>query len=684
MDRRNVLRLFANTMIFSLWQPWQFVTRALAAGRPRQLFFEPEELERIRANAETALLRPYIQECLEADIAADRKFIKGAAHSRDLIGDMRRLINLLRREGVVYLVTQDQSRKDLLLDTIEVIMQMPKWDYFLDGENRTFGLQRAPGVTIALLFAQEVLGSALDQKLRGELLTQIAEKGCVPSYRALWGMEHKAETVGWHFDPEYIANYEITMRRWPQILDRTNLKAIPIAGLGMGAMALEGIDRRADEWLRLAVHSAKEYLELFAKDGSYFEGLSYADYSMRNLFIFFETHMKLHGDIDWYDMMNFAGFTEFLVCMQAGRQADADVPDIVNFSDAKMSFHLSVPLWVAMHGKDPLALYAAEQFSAYNYFTDIIWYRSSNAQKAAPPQASLKNKRFDLDWIVCRTGWDPDDSVIAFRSGKPSNHEHADRNSFFFKAYGERLLTDHVGAAYDWRDKAWLLRLTEAHNAVLIDGKGHQYHTGVEGTNSSLAEAKVVRFVDRGDVVWWCSDATQAYQLMQDDVRSVMRSVLFIKPDLLVLFDHIEKNRVPSTVALRFHPDNRDGKAKLTAGSGARFEITRPKAALLAQSFSDAPLQVEFGTLDVPPNVRMYASDGAFEKYKGDAIFPFAEISSAKAKQVQIATVLVARPKGRGGWPKIQMRRDEHLWSVKIGERDIQINASGHVPEFFI
>ena len=33
------------------------------------------------------------------------------------------------------------------------------------------------------------------------------------------------------------------------------------------------------------------------------------------------------------------------------------------------------------------------------------------------------------DWVVSRTGWEAADTVVAFRSGGPANHEHADRNA---------------------------------------------------------------------------------------------------------------------------------------------------------------------------------------------------------------------------------------------------------------
>src|SRR5690606_4175969 len=213
--------------------------------------------------------------------------------------------------------------------------------------------------------------------------------------------------------------------------------------------------------------------------------------------------------------------------------------DVINISDARRTVYPCVPAWIARHCDDPLAQHVAIEFSDPGYLSDFLWYNPDLPSE--PPTDDLLNKRFDLDWIVARTGWADDDTVVSFRSGGPMTHEHADRNSIIVKAFGERLLTDHFGASYDPALPHWLLRLTEAHNAVLVDGRGHQYHNGEEGTNASLSEAHIVAWNDGGGIVSWSSDATQAYKLVDDDVARVVRSVLFVKPGLLVIVDGLEK-----------------------------------------------------------------------------------------------------------------------------------------------
>jgi hypothetical protein len=120
---------------------------------------------------------------------------------------------------------------------------------------------------------------------------------------------------------------------------------------------------------------------------------------------------------------------------------------------------------------------------------------------------------------------------------------------------------------------------------VLIDGRGHQYHNGEEGTNESQAAARLRQYEDEGDHVWWVSDATPAYRLVDDDVVRVQRMVLFARPDVVVLLDQVEKRATPSTVALRFFPDNRDGAAQLSI-DGSGFRVERPRARLYGNVYA--------------------------------------------------------------------------------------------------
>jgi hypothetical protein len=546
--------------------------------------------------------------------------------SLNVVRDFAATLNALTNQAAVYTLAPDAALRDALLHGVEACLAMPSWDFMLDGET-PIGVQRASLAAERLLFTREALGDAMPPDLDAALHAAIAEKGALPCYRAILGMNAPDETPGWRFDDLHQSRYAADLRRWPALFSENNLRAIPTMGLGIAALALRGRDPRAELWLDAAVSSARRVLGLLSADGSYFEGISYVDYMYRSLFSFLDAHQRLDGSVDWGAQAPFEGVARFILTMQAGTNADGS-PDVVNISDSSYGVAPCIPAWIAARTGSGLAQFAALNTSRPSHFLDLLWVEP--ARPATAPSARLHNVRTDLDWVVCRTGWAPDDAVLAFRSGGPANHEHADRNSLFFKIHGERLLTDLHGAAYDWRLPTWLLRLTEAHNAVLVDGRGHQYHNGEEGTNAGLARAEIVRYEDHGDRVWWCSDATHGYRLVNPDVARVRRTVIYAKPGTVVLFDEVETTEADSRASVRFFPDNRDGAALVDA-HGEGFSIRRPRAWLLATVAARAAAMpaVEVQRLDLD------AEHG---------VFPFAEVSTEGARRHEIVTMLSAYP----------------------------------------
>ena len=661
MHRRDLLKSGGSALALSAVVPFPFAL----PKRADRLFFAPEAVGQIRANARSPLLRPLYEAWEAAGTEALYAAVEKVEATGNIVYDFGSAMDTLSQVAVLHLVEPTERREAALLDAIRATVAFPKWDFFFDGD-AVIGIQRASMATTRLLFAREVLGGALGADLDRQLLDAIAEKGCLPCYRTIIGMDHPETVVGWRFDDEHASLYEIDMRRWPQILGAVNLRAVPTMGLGLGALALRGRDRRAGLWLDTAVSSAKRFLDFVSADGSYFEGLSYVDYSFRTLFAFLDAHERIEGTVDWAKQANFEGVARFILVMQAGRR-EGEL-DIVNFSDAGRSVFPCVPSWIARKTGSGLAQWVAERVSQPGLYLDFLWYEPE--RDATPPPPALKNARLDLDWVVARSGWEADDAVLAFRSGGPANHEHADRNSFFYKAYGERLLTDHFGAAYDWRQPKWLLRLTEAHNAVLVDGRGHQYHGGEEGTNESQAEATLIRYEDDGDRVWWTSDATPAYALVDADVARVRRTVLFAKPDVVVLLDQIGKESTPSRAAVRFFPDNRDEAAALETGAGT-FTIRRPKATLHGWTFARAPLALTTDRLDLDPEWGVY---------------PYVEVGAEPGRVHEVVTVLVARPAGGGPAPTPEVQPDGDGWMLAVGEVRARIGsvdggALGPVPD---
>jgi len=636
-----------------------FATPA-ADSAGRRLFFDPADLPRIRSNTRTPLLKPLYAEWSANPPTRLGEFLDTFEASGNIVRDFLNVVRELARSSFIQLVEPTRARERSLLEGIERIIARPYWDYFRDGPDEVIGIHRASFATVRRLFVREVLGDAISADLDKRLLAAIADKGCLPCYRTIYDMENPETVRGWDFDPEHAGFYDITMERWPMILGANNLRAAPTGALGLGALALQGHDPRADAWLRAAVYSGERFLKLLSADGSYFEGLSYLSYSLRTMLPFIQAHRNLVGDVDWLGKVNFDGMLDYIMTMQMGKREDG-LPDIVNFSDARNSVFPGAISLIGTYTGNPLAGYAAREAGKPTWIYDFLWYRPNAPAK--PPRPALLNMRNDLDWIICRSGWKADDSVLAFKSGGPANHEHADRNHITFKARGERLLNDHFGAAYDRRDPGWKMRLTRAHNAVLVDGKGHPYIDGIEGTNDSKAYANILAYEDHGDIVWWTSDASAAYILDNYHLTQVLRTVLFAKPDVLVVMDQIRLRYRAQSADVRFYPDNADGAAKLTV-DGDRFMLERPKARLHGLVASNTGAVPRLSRLDVP------AETGNF---------PCVEVHSPVALDHTLVSVLAV---GSGNaTPELKASEGKDgAWSVEAGDFKAVLEVTARQP----
>ncbi len=676
MNRREFTRLGGASLVFGGVSASGLGKIALPPERSRRVFFQDSDIPRIRANARTILLGPKFREWASRSPTNFKPAWERFRETGNIIYDLRKVWIAFEETSVAHLVEPTEERRRALLDSMEEVVALPKWDYMVDGD-AVIGVMRSSMAVSRMLFAREALGDGMDPELDVRLMRAIADKGVEPCYRTIYGMDHPESVTGWRMDPEHPFVQDIDMARWPVILGSNNLRGAPTMGLGIGALALLGIDDRAEKWLAAAESSARTALQLFFGDGSYFEGLSYSEYLLRTVLAFCEAHYRIKGTIDWARELDFGAYIDYVAAMQAGKKSNGN-PDIVNFSDASKSAYPCVTSWVEMRTGNPVAQYASQHFAEPGYFLDYLWYRPDRPSRS--PSRTLKNYRNQQDWVVCRSGWRPEDAVLAFRSGWPANHEHADRNSFFFKIFGERILNDPFGAAYDPKSPAWTLRLTKAHNAVLVGGKGHQYHNGEEGVNEGKAKARIVRWDDRGETVIWCSDATQGYQLVDEDVSKVTRTIVFAKPNVVVVLDEVDFRTGSNTLEARYFPDNRDGEGMVEV-DGSTFRIQRPNATLFGDCASSAKATTRAELLELVPGVvdeEAPATDQDFGE------FPFVGIKAKSARTHSLVTVVVARPGATDKAPPIAIRQVDAGWAFEADGVKGILNTEGRIPEVLL
>jgi hypothetical protein len=504
----------------------------------------------------------------------------------------------------------------------------------------------------------------------------LAERGIEPSYRSIYGMRHPEQVKGWSLDTTstYLvhrpADRGINLSRWPIILNTINLKAIPASALALSALTYRkyrGESETTRRWLEQAVYSIGTFRDIFCRDGSYSEGVSYANYTALHLM---QAIDALHraGVADMRELLNWPGYQSYLLEMTLSTRADPAA--IVNFSDAGAGALASGPFWIARHTRDGLAQWFGENLSVRRDAWSVLWYDRTVAATAPAPGPTLWKS--DLDWIVGRSGYATEDLVVAMRSGPPQNHEHADRNSLIVKCFGEKLVVDPMRPPYNFADPAWRMRLTEGHSALLIDGKGHQYVDGREGTNASRAEAQIVRWGERDGYAFWTSDATQAYSLTIPDVQSVTRSVIILyRIPAVVVLDKVIKKSEPSVIQARFYASNTDGKGSVTVDESS-FTIVRPHAFLGGRSIGSAGASYRAGRPAIPERQAVQ--------------HPFADVSSVTPeREILLCSVLVPL-RNSSGVATVQLTRKENIYSAHIGDDmravNLRIIDHGTIPAF--
>jgi hypothetical protein len=667
-------------------QPWQFLgTKSLSASEvpPKKgLLLGQDDLPRIRETIKHPRFEPFWNAMRNADLQDDIRFLRDEIDLYNHVFHLLRTWRMLERSAFVAMVAEDTRHLDVAKRAIDRILQYKRWDYFLEGGEITIGLQRAPETTIAMSCAREWIGESLDNSTIEEMERQIAEKGAPACYQTLFGMRHPDRVRGWSFDPESDYSFRYDLSRWPIILNSTNLKVIPICGLGMAACLLRDRHAQANRWLDMALQSARAFAPMYGSDGSYDEGVGYWGYTTLHMTMFVEALYRTFGT-DERAIINFPGTVRHALQMSMPTKGNPN--DAVNFGDARNMGDTSVAGWIAHLQNDGVAQYVLKEMGEIRSHFGIIWYRPD--VPVQEPGREYYDIRFVNDWVISRTGWDEESSVVAFRSGGPANHEHADRNSVIFKAYGERLLHDPFNAAYSNTLPLWKLRFTSAHTAVLIDGKGHQYHDGSEGTNPSWAEAWILDYEATDRYMKATSDASDAYRLVDDNVEKVLRTVVFLKPNVIILFDKVKLLNDAVPVQARFQINNDDNKGRGTV-DGDRFTIERPNAFLTGVCKSNHKLILISDHIDI-------AGDDTADLYIGQekierpvvGQYPFIQAENSPALEHSMVSVCAAQKNGKDAGT-ITIQKNENRWEIS-GEHDgmnirVTINDTADVPEITV
>lgn len=156
------------------------------------------------------------------------------------------------------------------------------------------------------------------------------------------------------------------------------------------------------------------------------------------------------------------------------------------------------------------------------------------------------------------------------------SHGHNPQNSFQLNAYGDALLTscnyrDLFGSDFHYK---WAHQ-SISQNAVLVNGRGQKPH-------SALSRGKIIDSKLTGEWDYILGDAAEAYEGRLD---RAMRHVVFVKPDIIVLYDDLVAVE-PSDFQFMLH-----GMSEFeVAASTSELHIQQPNAGATIQYLGTSPV----------------------------------------------------------------------------------------------
>ncbi|MFW5741392.1 MAG: hypothetical protein ACOC1F_13610, partial [Myxococcota bacterium] len=208
--------------------------------------------------------------------------------------------------------------------------------------------------------------------------------------------------------------------------------------------------------------------------------------------------------------------------------------------------------WIQIHtpvgGEKNLIRRAHATRGALNYRQAILYFLllDPDAKKPADPRPAVPLDHFGrgLGQIFSRTSWDEDAAWFTYQLGWAHiDHQHGDANTFSFYRDGEWLTKERVG--YGWH-----FENSDQHNTLAVEN-GRPSHHGDDrrrnfwkrGSQWVLAHAEDPRLVAHSfhrAYVYALGDATGMYNSAYEnamDVRHVSRSIVWLKPDHVVIYD---------------------------------------------------------------------------------------------------------------------------------------------------
>lgn len=356
--------------------------------------------------------------------------------------------------------------------------------------------------------------------------------------------------------------------------------------LGEVGIAFLGEVEGAEDWLDFAMRVFGAAYPVWSdSDGGWHEGLAYWR-SYLGRFTWWADVMRSAVGVDAYQVPFFSRVGDFALYVQPPGTRGGGFGDLCGRLESSGNVEL-VRLF-ARQARNPHWQWYAEAHGPAKVEADYIAFlrSASQAVEARSPTGLPSSKLFEGTGVAVlnRTLEGAADNVQLIFKSSPfgtQSHGYEAQNSFLLYAFGERLAIrsgrrDSYGSEHH---KRWMWSTRSTNSITVSGGKGQL-------PRSAEATGRIVEFYSDADFDYVEGEASAAYG---GRVERFTRSVLFAKPDTILIYDRL-RTPAPETFEWWLHAEHEmapleDGRYRLQSGAAAcEVQWLWPRELELAQT----------------------------------------------------------------------------------------------------
>jgi len=278
-----------------------------------------------------------------------------------------------------------------------------------------------------------------------------------------------------------------------------NWWSVCASGAALGLFCVRHEWAEADGWLERVAEGLVEFFNYpgnilqnkqrtFGAEGDYIEPVGYLDYTLHHLLLVLDLYREAYGRDLAAELPVLEKIPDYYL---AGIQPLRDGFQRLNFGNMgsrSMSIeghHNPVATWLWLAGRyqrgDLMHLIRQMGRRPETMLEFLFWPEDV----AESDFSSLGHTKIfqNIGTAILRSGYDPDATVFAIKTGEKWNHNHSDAGSFILSSAGREFIVDpgiteytnSLNGSYFWR--------SDAHNVILHGGRGQNeemHHLGTK------------------------------------------------------------------------------------------------------------------------------------------------------------------------------------------------------------